>query len=108
MRNSRSSLNLFRSIGKLFEQTGRALQDKEGYVESLVPSTRIVSFRGKEPTTGLQNFVASTASLIGDVKLAEHASTWYGATIKGKMINYFLPTWKPSCCLQATFLTNFL
>ena len=84
MRNSRSSLNLFRYVGKLFEQTGRALQDKECYVESLVPSTRIVSFKGKEPTTGLQNFVASTANLIGDVKLGEHASTWYGATIKGE------------------------
>ena len=83
MRKSRSSYNILRSIGKFLEQTGLAFQEKEGYIERLVPSTRIVSFQGKEPTTSLQNFVASSASLIGDVKLAEHSSTWYGAIIRG-------------------------
>ena len=107
---------------------------------AVVPSTRVVAFRGKEAATGAQTFVASTvsarcarggtrswaagvrkralvhhltpvrvhpaclhplphppplslplahrlpapqASLIGDVTLADGASAWYGATLRG-------------------------
>ena len=100
-----------RRAGRFLENVGVSLQDKNAYVErrtsprgpppvgsasptpspngrsphppAVVPSTRVVSLRGKEPTTAHQNFVASTASLVGDVRLAEHASAWYGATIRG-------------------------
>ena len=51
---------------------------------AVVPSTRVVAFRGRSLQHGLQAFVASTASIIGDVSLGEMSSAWYGATLKGK------------------------
>lgn len=43
------------------------------YTEKLVPSTRFVSVDGVAPTTGTNNFVAPSASVIGSVKLGEHS-----------------------------------
>jgi hypothetical protein len=51
---------------------------------AVVPSTRVVPFKGKEFTYGLQNFVASTASVVGDVAFGELSSAWYGATVRGE------------------------
>jgi hypothetical protein len=51
---------------------------------AVVPSTRVVAIKGKQAEYGRQHFVASTASLVGQVKLGELSSTWYGATVKGQ------------------------
>ncbi|MEL0020851.1 MAG: gamma carbonic anhydrase family protein [Rickettsiales bacterium] len=43
----------------------------------------IIEFEGKSPKIHESAFVASTAVLIGDVVLDEHASVWYGAVLRG-------------------------
>lgn len=73
----------FRKIGRGLDNFGTVLQMKNGYTERLVPSTRVVPFKGKTFTYGLHNFVASSASVVGDVAVGEMSSVWYGATIKG-------------------------
>lgn len=43
------------------------------YTERLVPSTRIVSVDGVAPTLpGANNFIAPSASIIGNVTIGEH------------------------------------
>ncbi|WP_119157169.1 gamma carbonic anhydrase family protein [Caldimonas tepidiphila] len=37
----------------------------------------------KSPQVPASAFVAKEASLIGDVRLGEHASVWFGATVRG-------------------------
>merc|ERR1711865_359404 len=54
------------------------------YMERLVPSTRIISVDGVAPALpGANNFIAPSASVIGNVTIGEHSSVWYGATIRG-------------------------
>jgi UDP-3-O-[3-hydroxymyristoyl] glucosamine N-acyltransferase len=40
-------------------------------------------FAGKAPQVGQNVFVAPSASVIGDVKLGDGSSVWYGAVIRG-------------------------
>ena len=44
-------------------------------------------FLRKKPTLGKNVFIASTATVIGDVTLGAHSSVWYGAVLRGD-INY--------------------
>lgn len=62
---------------------GVSLQGSAVYVETLVPSTRIVAHEGKEPTVGEETFIAPNASVIGDVKVGSRAAVWYGAVVRG-------------------------
>lgn len=54
------------------------------YCRAVVPSTRVVALKGKELQYGFQNFVASTGSVVGDVKIGELTSVWYGAVVRGE------------------------
>jgi hypothetical protein len=61
--------------------SGRAALDSMGagmevakYTERLVPSTRIVSVDGVAPALpGANNFIAPSASIIGNVTIGEHS-----------------------------------
>ena len=44
---------------------------------------RLCAFLGKEPTLGENAFVAPTATVVGDVRLGDGASVWYGAVLRG-------------------------
>lgn len=58
------------------------------YTERLVPSSRIVSVDGVAPALpGANNFIAPSASVIGNVTIGEHSSVWYGATVRGDVNN---------------------
>ena len=37
-----------------------------------------------KPVVNSSNFIAPSASVIGDVKLGKNASVWYGAVIRGE------------------------
>jgi carbonic anhydrase/acetyltransferase-like protein (isoleucine patch superfamily) len=37
----------------------------------------------RQPRLGKQVYLASTAVVVGDVKLGDHASVWYGAVLRG-------------------------
>lgn len=45
----------------------------------------ILSFNGRHPRIGKNVFVAPTAVIIGDVDIADGASIWYGAVLRGDM-----------------------
>lgn len=72
-----------RPLGQWLDRLGVSMQGSDAYVERLIPSTRVVPIKGKMPKHGYQNFVASNASFIGDVKVGELTTVWYGATLKG-------------------------
>lgn len=43
----------------------------------------ILSYNGKSPKIGRGVFIAPTASIIGDVELADGVSVWFGAVLRG-------------------------
>jgi len=43
----------------------------------------IVEFQGKKPSIHETVYIASTASLIGRVKVSEGSSIWFGSTLRG-------------------------
>lgn len=52
----------------------------------MVPSTRVVSVKKAQFKYGLQHFVASSASVVGEVAAGEMTSMWYGATVRGEWL----------------------
>jgi carbonic anhydrase/acetyltransferase-like protein (isoleucine patch superfamily) len=45
----------------------------------------ILSYNGRHPRIGENVFIAPTAVIIGDVEIADGASIWYGAVLRGDM-----------------------
>jgi carbonic anhydrase/acetyltransferase-like protein (isoleucine patch superfamily) len=45
----------------------------------------IMAYGGKTPKIGNNVFIAPTAAVIGDVEIADGASIWYGAVIRGDL-----------------------
>ena len=45
----------------------------------------IYSLRGKKPKIGKNNYIAPSATIIGDVELGEDVSIWFGAVVRGDM-----------------------
>ena len=43
----------------------------------------IAGFEGKQPTVAASSFVAPNAWLIGDVRIGQRASVWFGAILRG-------------------------
>ncbi len=43
----------------------------------------IAEFLGARPEFDATNFIASTASVIGDVRIGVHSSIWFNATVRG-------------------------
>jgi carbonic anhydrase/acetyltransferase-like protein (isoleucine patch superfamily) len=43
----------------------------------------ILPFEGKAPSVGDGVFVADTATVLGNVRLGDHASIWYGCVLRG-------------------------
>ena len=43
----------------------------------------IMELNGKRPETEKASFIAENATIIGDVKLEEGTTVWYGAVIRG-------------------------
>jgi len=72
-----------RKIGAALDSMGAGMEVAK-YTERLVPSSRIVSVNGVSPAlSGANNFIAPSASVIGNVTIGEHSSVWYGATVRG-------------------------
>ena len=45
----------------------------------------IIKYKNKEPRIGKDVFIAPTATVIGDVTIADNASIWYGAVVRGDL-----------------------
>jgi carbonic anhydrase/acetyltransferase-like protein (isoleucine patch superfamily) len=48
-------------------------------------TSMILPYKGQRPRIGKNVFIAPTAVLIGDVDIADGASIWYGAVLRGDM-----------------------
>ncbi|VEU42620.1 unnamed protein product [Pseudo-nitzschia multistriata] len=81
-----------RRIGATLDTMGANMEVAK-YTERLVPSSRIVSVDGVAPALpGANNFIAPSASVIGNVTIGEHSSVWYGATVRGDVNNVKIGT----------------
>jgi len=72
-----------RTLGRVIDGAGSAMQGADAFTEKLVRSTRVVRFGGKELDSGIQSFVAPTATVVGDVTMMARSSVWYGAIVRG-------------------------
>ena len=48
---------------------------------------RLKKFLSQKPVLGADSFVASNATILGDVRVGEHSSIWYGSVLRAD-INY--------------------
>lgn len=72
-----------RSVGQSMDKAGAKLE-VAGVTEKLLPSLRNVAFKGATPKVNADvAFVASNATVIGDVTLGARTSVWYGAVLRG-------------------------
>eukprot|EP01041_Mallomonas_annulata_P008453 gene8453-17429_t len=76
-----STSKLMRYCGQSLDVLGRSFEVNP-YIDSLQPSVKILKFRGKSPSVKC-SFVASSASIIGQVNIGMNSSVWYGAVIRG-------------------------
>jgi gamma-carbonic anhydrase len=72
-----------RNLGRSIDSFGVGLQGNAAYVETLVPSARLVAVGSKMPTCAPTAFVAPSASVVGDVKIGANSSVWYNSGAKG-------------------------
>lgn len=72
-----------RRVGQALESLGLGLQGSKGYKETLSKHQTLQPFEGAKPQLGKDIFVAPNASVIGDVKLGDQSSVWYGAILRG-------------------------
>ena len=71
-----------RSVGQQFDQAGK-LFELHPHEDKLLPSTRALKLGKLTPEINA-SFVASSATIIGNVKIGLKTSVWYGAVIRGK------------------------
>ena len=55
----------------------------------VLPSTRLVKYNGIKPEINAA-FVASDATVVGNVKIGVNSSVWYGSVIRGIYDNFIL------------------
>ena len=73
----------FRNAGKRIYQWGNALEGESLSEDRLTPSLRRLTHQGQEPDLDSASFVAPNATVLGDVKVGENSSLWYGSTVLG-------------------------
>jgi hypothetical protein len=73
-----------RNVGLKLDKFGVALGKYE-YVEEFVRSTRNVPTDKAIPDLGATNFVAPSATIVGDVTMGHDSSVWYGAVLRGDL-----------------------
>lgn len=68
---------------------------KENGAATVPTHQTLQAFQGKRPLLGPGAFVAPNACVIGDVKLGSNSSVWYGAVLRGMILQN-----DPLCKLQ--------
>lgn len=77
----------FRGVGQALDFFGRRLEVAP-YVDKLQPATRIVALHPPSAKTPLipvlqEAFIASSASIVGNVRIGAKTNVWYGAVVRG-------------------------
>ncbi|CAL5228724.1 g11909 [Coccomyxa viridis] len=75
--------SVVRRAGQALDSLGTAVQGRYGYKEGVPTHQTLQAFQGKRPQLGANTFVAPNASVVGDVKLGNNSSIWYGAVLRG-------------------------
>ncbi|EFN58089.1 hypothetical protein CHLNCDRAFT_20587 [Chlorella variabilis] len=71
-----------RETGLALDRAGATLQGSFAFREELSRHRSLAPLGGKSPSLGLDVFVAPSAAVIGDVKLGDNASVFYGSVIR--------------------------
>jgi carbonic anhydrase/acetyltransferase-like protein (isoleucine patch superfamily) len=66
-------------------QNVHALNEAIAALQAAHPGAIFKRYLGKVPTVPVANFVAEGAVLVGDVRLAEGASIWYGCVLRADL-----------------------
>jgi gamma-carbonic anhydrase len=74
---------MFREIGLAFDRLGCRFQGNFAFVEELSRHRRVMVLDGVRPRIGPSVFIAPSAAVIGNVKIGNTSSIWYGATLRG-------------------------
>jgi len=72
-----------RSLGQRLNHVGIGIQGHLATDDRLVPSLRNKGFHADRPTLNHTDFIAPNSAIIGQVKVGEHSSIWYGSTLRG-------------------------
>lgn len=71
-----------RETGQALDRLGSRLLGKYGFREELNRHRAVLGLFEKKPVIGSGAFVAPTAAVVGDVRVGEQASIFYGSVIK--------------------------
>eukprot|EP01089_Gocevia_fonbrunei_P016783 TRINITY_DN5287_c0_g1_i1.p1 TRINITY_DN5287_c0_g1~~TRINITY_DN5287_c0_g1_i1.p1 ORF type:complete len:239 (+),score=52.72 TRINITY_DN5287_c0_g1_i1:100-816(+) len=77
----RGTGGLIRNFGQSLESIGFKIIP-HAHFETLVLHGRLVTAFGKSPVLSIDHFIAPNATIIGDVKLGQSSSVWYGAIVR--------------------------
>eukprot|EP01018_Ginkgo_biloba_P012718 Gb_18947 [translate_table: standard] len=72
-----------RETGQALDRLGCRLQGNYGFQEQLSRHRTLMNLFDKAPSIHNDVFVAPSASVIGDVKVAQGSSIWYGCVLRG-------------------------
>lgn len=72
-----------RETGQAMERAGLRVEGSLTYTDPLSRHRTVLSLYDKTPTVAAGAWVAPSATLVGEVEVAEKASVWYSAVVKG-------------------------
>lgn len=72
-----------RETGQALDRLGCVIQGTAPFLEEVSRHRTLQNLFSKRPSLGQGSFVAPSASLIGDVKVGNNASVWYGSIVRG-------------------------
>lgn len=72
---------VLRTAGQALDRAGRAFE-LHPHTDKLIPAATNVSYRKVRPDVN-GNFVAPSATLVGQVSIGKNASVWYSAIVRG-------------------------
>jgi carbonic anhydrase/acetyltransferase-like protein (isoleucine patch superfamily) len=72
-----------RETGQALDRVGCSMQGSSAFREIISKHRAVRSVYEKTPALPKQGFIAPSASVVGDVKIGERSSVWYGAVLRG-------------------------
>ena len=77
--------NMLRSVGRSIDKIGLSVQGGLAYFERLVPNTTNIAVKNAKPATTNAAFIAPNSSIVGKATVADSASVWFNATLRGDL-----------------------
>lgn len=72
-----------RETGQVLDRVGCSMQGSSAFRELISKHKTVRQVYDKVPILPSSGFIAPSASVMGDVKIGEHSSIWYGAVLRG-------------------------